>query len=226
MGDVGKKETMLVFCDECDSKVSATVEGEYQDFADEPGFAVRFRLLKCPECKTPILVLQDDDDARTTDEDVGRWGKPTRLYPDSEKRQLGSAVPEPIRKAFTEAFACFDNAKAYTACAIMCRKVLEGVCESHGAKGTNLAARLENLFERGELDKRLYEWITALRQVGNEAAHDVGTTVSREVASDLLDFSEAVAEHLYTFKVKFEAFQNRRKKAEEDGAAKKAQRGK
>jgi hypothetical protein len=50
----------------------------------------------------------------------------------------------------------------------------------------------------------------ATRLVGNEAAHDVNITVSREDASDLLDLAEAVAEYLYTIKEKFESFSKRR----------------
>lgn len=69
---------------------------------------------------------------------------------------------------------------------------------------------MKDLSDRGELDKRLYKWITTLRMAGNEAAHDVKVTVSRDDASDLLDLTEAVAEYLYTFKEKFEAFQKRR----------------
>jgi hypothetical protein len=213
MIDKKAKETMVVACNNCDARVAATVEGFYQEYYDEPGFAVRYAFLRCPECKTPILTSQDDEDARFDgeDEEGDRWSKPTRMYPETKLARLGLSVPEPIRKAFAEAKSCFGNGKAYTACAIMCRKVLEGICDSHEAKGSNLAARLKDLSDRGELDKRLYDWITTLRIVGNEAAHDVGVTVSREDASDLLDLTEAVAEYLYTFKEKFETFQERRK---------------
>jgi len=211
MTDKKTEETIVVSCDRCDARVAGAVEGSYEKYVDEPGFAVRLLLLRCPECASPILVSQDDEDARFHHDDDGeRWGRPTRMYPESEKRQLGVSVPAQIRKAFAEARSCLDYGKAYTACAIMCRKVLEGVCDSHKAEGNNLANRLKNLSERGELDKRLYEWITTLRIVGNEAAHDVNVTVSREDASDLLDLTEAVTEYLYTFKEKFEAFQKRR----------------
>jgi hypothetical protein len=61
-------------------------------------------------------------------------------------------VPEPIRRAFADAVACFD-AKAFTASAIMCRKVLEAVCVAHKAKGAGLAAQLKYLADHGELDR-------------------------------------------------------------------------
>lgn len=207
-----RKETMVISCDGCEAKVAATIEGEYNDYSDDAGYAVRYSLLRCPECGSAMLAWQDDEDARYHHADDGeRWGRATRIHPATDQRQLGTSVPEPIRQAFIEALACFEKGKAYTASAIMCRKVLEGICDSHGANKGTLAARLKELYDKGELDKRLYDWITALRIAGNEAAHDVNTTVSREDASDLLDLTEAAAEYLYTFKEKFDQFQNRRK---------------
>lgn len=214
------KETFLVTCDTCNARVSATVEGSFQEYADEPGITVRYALLKCPECKTPLLAAQDDEDSAYTPGYNGqRWSNTTRLFPEDAKNQLGISVPEPIRRAHSEARSCFDHAQAYTACAIMCRKVLEGICESYGAKTGSLAQRLKVLSDHGELDKRLYEWITTLRVAGNEAAHDVNVTVPRDDARDLLDLTEAVAEYLYTFREKFEAFQKRRKVRSKSSAA-------
>jgi hypothetical protein len=199
------KEAIAVPCAQCEANVAATVQGRYQVYGEEPGFNVRWSLLRCPSCDSAILVVQDDEDGSGE-----TWGKPTRLYPDMEDRQLGLAVPNPIRSAFAEARACYKEAKAYTACAIMCRKVLEGVCESHGASGGSLAQRLKKLSDSGQIDKRLFEWTDAMRLVGNEAAHGVSDTVSREDASDLLDLAEAVAEYLYTVKEKFDSFSKRR----------------
>lgn len=206
------KEIILVKCEYCDARVGATVEGEYSIYYDQADCAYRYTLLKCPQCSEALLAQQNDELARysSSDEDVERWSNAERLYPKPEKRQLGVSVPDTIRTAFDEALACFETAKSYTASAIMCRKVLEGVCDAANAKGGNLANRLKDLYDRGELDKRLYEWITELRLVGNEAAHDVEVTVTREDASDLLDFTEATAQYLYTFKHKFDEFKKRR----------------
>ncbi|MFO1248910.1 MAG: DUF4145 domain-containing protein [Alphaproteobacteria bacterium] len=209
-----EKETIIIHCDHCEAKVAATVEGEYDKHFDEIDFAMRYTLLRCPECHIAMLGAQDDEESRYSPlglEDDDRWSRATRLFPASDQRKLGTAIPEPIRQTFAEALDCFEKSKSYTASAIMCRKVLEGVCDSHGAKKGNLATRLKDLYDKGELDKRLFDWITALRIAGNEAAHDVNVTVSREDAGDLLDLTEAVAEYLYTFKEKFDEFQKRRK---------------
>lgn len=211
MASKKSKEIIVANCSRCSARVSATVEGNYHQYLDDPGFSVRWALLKCPTCLSAILVAQDDEEARFGHGDPDEpWSDTRVLYPVVNRRQLGQAVPEPIRRAFTEARTCFDDAKAYTACAIMCRKVLEGICDSHNAKKGNLAQRLKSLSDQGILDKRLYEWIDTLRVVGNEAAHDVAITVAREDASDLLELAEAVSEYLYTFKEKYDAFQSRR----------------
>jgi len=210
MGEPSTSETLLVDCETCEATVAGNVEGSYYRYIDKAGFSVRWSLLSCPACSNPIVVAQDDDDMRYGPDSGAAWGRVERVYPAPNERQLGVAVPTPIRTAFAEARACYTDAKAYTACAIMCRKVLEGVCNSHGATNGTLAARLKKLSDDGFLDKRLFEWTTALRMVGNEAAHDVDVTVSREDAGDLLDLAEAVAEYLYTFKEKFENFQKRR----------------
>jgi len=64
--------------------------------------------------------------------------------------------------------------------------------------------------DSGDLDGRLWEWSNALRMVGNEAAHEVGVEVSRGDTEDLIDFTEAILEYLYTFQARFQDFQNRR----------------
>jgi hypothetical protein len=50
-------------------------------------------------------------------------------------------APPPVQVALDEAFRCYRS-RAYTAAAIMCRKTLEGVCESHGVSGRSLAGML------------------------------------------------------------------------------------
>jgi hypothetical protein len=57
----------------------------------------------------------------------------------------------------------------------------------------------------------------SFEDAGNQAAHDVGVTVSREDAGDLLDFAEVVTEYLYTFRDKYEKFQSRRQERAKKG---------
>jgi len=94
----------------------------------------------------------------------------------------------------------------------MCRKTLEGVCAAHGIEERGLLPSLKRMRAEGLIDDRLYEWADQLRIVGNEAVHDVKITVSREDSRDTLDFTRAIAEYLFAYRMKFERFKQRRGK--------------
>jgi len=129
------------------------------------------------------------------------------LYPSIPK--ISQSLPKPIQAAFIEAQTCFRN-KAFTASTIMCRKTLEGICAAHQVSQRTLVASLKELRDRGIIEQRLYEWADALRISGNEAAHEVNVTVPAEDARDILEFTNALLEYVFTFRDKFEAFKKRR----------------
>ena len=184
---------MIVECKQCEALVNAEAVCSYD--AKDKVFAVTYWFLKCPKCDSPLLVEQ------------GVFGD-TRLYP-SKDYSLNPSLPEPLRVAYAEAFACFKS-KAYTATALMCRKALEGICAEHGAKGRNLVSSLKELKDKGVIENRLYEWADTLRISGNEAAHDVAIRISAEDAKDILEFTNALLEYVFTFRDKFEEFKKRR----------------
>lgn len=193
---------MIIECTRCESLVDAEVVADYEYFNPELGPPGKYSFLKCPNCESPSLAVQEN------------YGdgldSPFRLYPPQENR-LNPSIPEPIRNTYAEARACL-KVKAYTAAAIMCRKTLEAICAEHGATGKNLVSNLKELKEKGLIESRLYEWADALRISGNEAAHDVSVTMSAEDARDVLEFTNALLEYVFTFRDKFEAFKERRAK--------------
>jgi hypothetical protein len=101
----------------------------------------------------------------------------------------------------------------------MCRKVAEGVCVTHGMKKGNLAASLEALAEGGVLEPRMLEWADHLRLYGNDAAHDVEVQIARTEAEDLLDFTRALVEYVFTYRHRFEEFKQRRQSRSEAASA-------
>ena len=204
------RETMLVFCKHCEAKVQAEVRGDYSYLFDELPTPLRFAFLECTSCHSPLVAQQDHDG-------IDDWEKPDVIYPD-DNNQLGFAVPSTIRQAFDEATKSF-NARAFTACAIMCRKVLESVCGSLlQKKVVNLNTALQEMKAAELIDKSLYEWGTELRIVGNEAAHDPDVMVDKQDAEDMLKFSEAIAEYSFTYRRRFADFKKR--KAARQAAAK------
>ena len=138
------------------------------------------------------------------------WDTPQLVYPTADLRANPKA-PQSIRRAFDEACSCY-RANAYTASAIMCRKTLEGICDAHGVSERTLAATLKKMLELGLVDERLFQWSDLLRLAGNEAAHGVGLTISQPDAKDILDFTAAIMDYLFSYRDRFEEFKARRSK--------------
>ena len=93
----------------------------------------------------------------------------------------------------------------------MCRRSLEGLCRSQGVQSGNLDSKLKKLAEQRVIDARLAEWAHGIRVVGNEAAHDTDTELSKEDAKDALDFTEALLTYVFVLNERFAAFSARRK---------------
>ncbi len=194
------KDTQIVDCPVCEVHVVAELL-ETLEIEDPLGtLRVRYCFLKCPKCSIALLTVQSDDGPG--------WDPPVRVFPPRDA-SLGYAVPEPIRQAFDEARRCF-SAGAFTASAIMCRKSVEGLCADKNATGRTLAERLKSLRENQVVETRLFAWADELRLWGNDAAHDVAVTIGKADAEDLLEFTRALMEYVYTFGGRFEQFQARR----------------
>ena len=195
---------MLVECVNCEAIVDGEVIAEYLDHEKETGMTGKYSFLKCPRCFRPFIMLQIDD---SFGYEGGNWDEPRRLYPPIEMG-VSQAIPNSLRLAYDEAESCF-RAKAYTATAIMCRKTLEGIADENKIAVRNLAAALKEMKEKGIIESRLYEWADALRISGNEAAHGVNFQVSHQDAKDILEFTQALLEYVFTFQEKFEQFKKR-----------------
>jgi hypothetical protein len=183
---------MIVECKKCEARVDAKLITTHtvNDFLES-----RFHLLICPKCDSAFLITEDI---------MGE----TVLFPPNEN-SVNPNLPKPLQSSYSEALACY-KVKSFTATAIMCRKTLEGICVEHEVKGHNLVSSLKELREKGIIESKLYEWADALRISGNEAAHDVNVTVSAEDARDILEFTKALMEYVFTFRDKFEEFKKRR----------------
>lgn len=197
-----KVNLMLIECKACSALVEAKEIATHFVPRGSDELPELWTFSCCPSCKGALLAFQYDY-GNGFDEDT-----PTRMYPPMDRR-LGWTVPQAIRSAFSEAIACF-KVKAYTASAIMCRKAVEALCSEHGATERNLAQSLRKLKEDGVIEARLYEWAEELRQLGNAAAHGVDSNTSREDASDMLEFTEALCQYVFTYRDKFKEFQARR----------------
>lgn len=198
---------MLAHCPTCNANVTVAEHGEHLYGDPREGLPVKAILASCFECREPMLLGR---------EEYGRdvWSDPWRMYP-VDRSTLSAAVPETLRAAYREAILCF-KARAYTASAIMCRKVLEAAAHHFGVKGTNLYGSLKLLKEAGHIDAQLHEWASALRVMGNDAVHGVDLQVGRADAEDTVAFTEAIVDYVFVYRQRFLEFAERRRQRSDD----------
>jgi len=198
------REARLVKCPTCDadrigSVVGTAVWSGHDASGDRVNPSVEYALAQCGSCGDVSLQAREDFG-------LGFDGdEPFTLYP--PQRILPANVPSELRKEWTEATKCF-GASAFTACGVMVRRVLEGVCQLNGVSERTLAKSLEKMKEVGHIDSTLYEWASALRLVGNRGAH-FGDELDRQDALDVLDFAEALLNNVYVLRARFAQFQAR-----------------
>lgn len=207
-------DSKIIECPDCQSKVSAVVlaKREYPPTDDYDPIEVYF--LECPVCHRTMVgesgLIQ-----------VGRndweFEQPTRSWPEP-RQDLDWSIPHSVRRSIDEARLCF-TAKAYSACAVMCGRALEALCKEHSVKDWQLAKGLGQLKDRGIIDGRLFEWGNALRERRNIGAHATDEEISREDASDVLDFTVAICDYVYVLAKKYDEFESRQKKRKPEKAS-------
>lgn len=204
-------EQVAVECGACKKHVSAVVIGKVSEWdGDDPSVTFEIMLATCPACRCAIVAGRSIE--QWGDWQHGEYNQSPlrRLWPLPIRELSTDAAPEGIRRDFDEAQRCM-SVSAHTAAAMLTRRVLEGVAVDLGASPQSpLAARLKQLRASGAIDGRLAEWADALRVVGNDAAHNVETVVSRDDAADAISFAEALADYVYTFRARYDRFLERR----------------
>lgn len=199
--------TEILDCPTCSCSVAAELVQTYQQSVDDGFERYLISLFRCPRCSDPFLTRRmevgHDEYLQTPIYDAA-----TRLFPTSVTVDA-AVVPRTLASSFDEARKCFQGS-AFTATAIMCRRTIEGLCTEHNAVGRNLQTRLQALKTAGVIDSRLFDWADALRLAGNDAAHDVRETTTDEDARDLLEFTRAILEYVYTYTAAFQRFMARR----------------
>jgi hypothetical protein len=118
-------------------------------------------------------------------------------------------VPESLRREFDEAQTCL-RANAYEAAAVMVGRVLEGVCKENDVNERTLERGLKKLQEAGLIDSTLAQWANELRVLRNQGAHYTGKPVPRDDADDAVAFAEALLDHVYVLRKRFDEFARRR----------------
>lgn len=128
-------------------------------------------------------------------------------------------LPDEIRKVFTEGATCFAVG-CYNASGTMFRLCIDLATQAMLPKEEvegltarirrNLGLRLPWLFDRGALPEALREVSTCIKDDGNDGAH--AGTLGKDDAEDMLDFTVALLERLYTEPRQLQLAKERREK--------------
>ncbi|MCD4657433.1 MAG: DUF4145 domain-containing protein [Planctomycetes bacterium] len=191
-------------CPNCQTFVSANILCKKEFFEDETGASYCIYFLECPICSETMI-----GSSAYIQIDYNEWefDDPTRLWPNQEK-SLDLSIPQNVKASIIEANKCF-NAKAHSACAVMCGRALEVICKENKTKSWTLGKGLKELKDNGVIDERLYDWGNALRVLRNDGAHATDVEISKEDARDVLDFILAICEFIYVLTDKYEKFRER-----------------
>ena len=139
---------------------------------------VPVRWLACPNCKRGS-VLNIDTFA------------PEPLLGDDVK-----GLPETIQHAYTEARKTFSF-ECYTACNLLCRKILMNVAVDKGApEGKGFVQYIDYMSEEGHIANAMRQWVDKIKDSGNEATHKIDSSDSKSTETTLT-FTTILLKNLY-----------------------------
>jgi len=200
--------TVVIDCPTCAVRVNAEVRGAVHD--DRSDSAVV--LARCPACKGPLFGVSQTSHGP---DDDWSYDPAERLWPEPAIIDVHLTIPASARRDIKDAQKCIAHG-IYSAAVVLCGRALERLVKER-ASGRTLAEGLANLKSKGIIDERLSLWATALRKERNIGAHATDEEVSKENAQDVLDFTIAIFEYVYTLAEKYAQFVARKAAPKSDG---------
>ncbi|HVY05806.1 MAG TPA: DUF4145 domain-containing protein [Burkholderiales bacterium] len=129
----------------------------------------------CPVCTQPTYINGDN-----TAHPAVRLGSEVAGIPEDGLKQL-----------YSEARDC-SAAGAFTACVMVCRKILMNLAVREGApEGELFASYVTYLADKGFVPPKGKGWVDKIRQKGNEANHQIALMTAAD-AAEVLKFIEAL----------------------------------
>ncbi len=131
-----------------------------------------------------------------------------RLYPPHD-RHIGYILPDLVRESYEDAVRC-ENAKLWTPAAVMVGRALEAVCREYAPGEKSIHKGLQVMEANGLISKELLQWADQLRLLRNMGAHPSAQRLTREDATEGIDFLQAILEIMYDLRPRFEKMKLRR----------------
>ena len=188
--------TTVVDCPQCSVRVKADVKAWVGNAQDEAYF-----LVECSSCKQPLFgkafVFQNERNDY-------EWSNAERLWPAPAATEISSSIPEAARRDIKDAQKCLSHG-IHSAAAVLCGRALERLIKEKA--GANMIAKgLAELKSKGIIDERLFSWAEALRKERNIGAHASDQDTTKENAQDVIDFTIAIFDYVYTLSEKYEKY--------------------
>ena len=200
--------SVVIDCPHCSVRVNAPIRGAVSD-SDSDCAVV---LAACPSCRSPLVgtthLFQNELNDWQYDQADRVWPAPTSV-------EVSLTIPQNVRRDIKDAQKCIAHG-IYSAAVVLCGKALERLVKERAPSKT-LAEGLNELKANGIIDERLSLWAAALRKERNIGAHASDEEVSKENAQDVLDFTVAIFEYVYTLSEKYTEFMARKSASKNAG---------
>jgi len=193
------KRTATIDCPHCSVRIKAETIAWIQTTED-----LAYTLVRCPTCENPLLgsVSGFLDEFNNWEWDIAErlWPNPSII--------IHNSIPSAAKHDIYDAQKCFSHG-IYSATAVLCGRALERLIKEK-VGDLMIGNGIKKLKEQKIIDERLYEWAEALRKERNIGAHATNEETSKENAQDVLDFTVAIFDYVYTLSSKYQNYLNRK----------------
>ncbi len=189
---------IVIDCPGCATRVNADIKGSVHDHESDAAIV----LVKCPSCDGPIVGLSEIYQNEHND---FVYGHAERVWPAPSTVELSISIPEGARRDIKDAQKCISHG-IYSASVVLCGRAIERLTKIKVPGSKNLSDGLSELKTQGIIDERLFQWANALRKERNLGAHATDEEVTKENANDILAFTVAIFEYVYTLSEKYAEF--------------------
>lgn len=191
---------IVIDCPRCAVRVKAEVTSWVGNGQEEAYF-----LVECPSCKQALFgtsyVYQDASNS-------WEWNTADRLWPAPAVTEMSSTIPHEARRDIKDAQKCLSHG-IYSAASVLCGRALERLIKEK-ARANMIGKGLAELKTNGIIDERLFSWAEALRKERNIGAHASDEDTTKENAQDVIDFTIAIFDYVYTLTEKYEKYISRK----------------
>jgi hypothetical protein len=186
----------VIDCPQCSVRVKAEIKHWVGNGEDEAYF-----LAECPSCGQPLLGKAS---VYLDERNNYEWSHGERVWPAPADTEVSSSIPKAARSDIKDAQKCVSHG-IYSAAAVLCGKALERLIQGKSGAPT-IARGLADLKSKGVIDDRLFSWAEALRKERNIGAHASEQDTTRENAQDVIDFTIAIFDYVYTLSEKYDKY--------------------